>query len=109
MRFDTFLLDSEASIPFLGPMSATWTSLPRKVWSANNTDLAVSSDSTPDPRSQSLHFVRFQVIYMHAHVWETLVHDMNISFNIIRTTLLETGFLLEARKKKTNYYSGLKN
>lgn len=100
IRSDTFLLDSEASVLF-------WVQcLPHGclcyckfgLWTTRTS--VVSSDSTPDPLRQILHFVRFQVIYKHAHVWETLVHDMNISFSITWTTLLDTSFLLEARKKK---------
>lgn len=91
IRFNKFLFDSEASIPFLGPMSVTWRSLLLTAWSMDNMDLVRKlrlqlRDAESNPA--------FPTIPAHTSIGELGFRCLNVSF--ISTTLLGTVFLLEA-------------
>lgn len=58
IRSDLFLLDSEGSVPFLGPMSATWMCLLLQVWSVNNTDLSGKLGLHPWPTESDFAFCK---------------------------------------------------
>lgn len=93
IRFNAFLFDSEASIPFLGPMSITWMSWLLTVWSVDNMDLIRKlrlqlRDAESNPA--------FPKIPAHTSIGEFGIRCMNVSFSVISATLLETVFLLEA-------------
>lgn len=95
IRFNILLLDPEASVLFLGPMSITWMSVPLKVWSMANMDLTGKLRLHPRRTESDSAFHKIPGdLHGHQCLVSFGLQDMNISFHIIRTIPLETVFLI---------------